>query len=272
MRRLRIALVCGATVLAVAGITAPAFAAAPEMGRCLKVEAVKEGTKTVYHGGYTNSGCTTVSAPKTGKYEWYPGPGTKTHFKGEGTTVATLETVGKAIVKCTGNSGKEIESSEGEITGPKTAANIKVIFRGCESAGDKCDTTGAAVGEIRVNTLSATVEWENKAKKKAALDLAPQTGTMLVEFECGHVLEAKVRGSVLVPIKTDKMETKVTEKFSASKGKQKPEDYETASGEKVRDVLETKLAELGGGAFEQSGQTITNVQTDEEALEVNAVV
>ena len=52
-------------------------------------------------------------------------------------------------------------------------------------------------------------------------------------------------------------------------GRQKPEFYETASGEKVKDVL---LSKLGEREFEQAGQKITNTQTDEEALEVNYFV
>jgi hypothetical protein len=64
------------------------------------------------------------------------------------------------------------------------------------------------------------------------------------------------------------METKVEQKFSAKKGKQKPEYYYNAADEKIKDVL---ISKIGGTEFEQAGQTVTNVQTDEEALEVNTV-
>ena len=64
------------------------------------------------------------------------------------------------------------------------------------------------------------------------------------------------------------VKTVFEQKFSAKKGKQKPEYYYTATGEKVKDVLISKIG--GPGAeLEQSGQTVTNTQTDEEALEVN---
>jgi len=50
-------------------------------------------------------------------------------------------------------------------------------------------------------------------------------------------------------------------------GKQKPEYYYTATGEKVKDVL---MAKIGGSSpLAQAGQTVTNTQTDEEALEIN---
>ena len=60
-RRSRLVAVCVVAVCAVgAAAVAPAFAAAPEYGRCDK--AAKVG-KT-YTGGFTNSGCTTKSERK----------------------------------------------------------------------------------------------------------------------------------------------------------------------------------------------------------------
>ena len=77
-------------------------------------------------------------------------------------------------------------------------------------------------------------------------------------------------GSVLTNIPADKAEPKLDEKFTAKKGKQKPEYYYTSKTTKIKDVLISKIG--GPGAeLEQSGQTITNVQTDEETLEVNTV-
>jgi len=252
MVRLRVLGLCVMGVLAVsAALAAVASAEAPEMGRCKK-EATKTHT-------YANVGCTKLATkPGTGSYEWYPGAGPKNKFTGVG-GVGTLETVSKATVVC------KTEASSGEFTSPKTAGNIEVKFTGCESAGNVCDTQHAAAGEIVTNLLAGTVRWENKALKKAALDLVPQETELFVEFNCGPA-NVKVKGSVLTNVKTGTMETKVVMKFTAKNGKQKPEYYETASGEKVKDVLESKL---GAPPFEQAGQTITNTQTDEEALEVN---
>jgi hypothetical protein len=113
------------------------------------------------------------------------------------------------------------------------------------------------------------LRWENALKTKVALDLVPATGEVFVEFECGPV-PVVVRGSVMTNILADKTETVFALKFTAKVGKQKPEFYYTASGEKVKDVLFSKIG--GSAPLEQAGQTIINTQTDEEPLEVNTKV
>jgi hypothetical protein len=224
---------------------------APEVGRCV-----------AHTGGkYINNVCTKAAkGTKTGSFEWEAGA-IKKKFTGSG-GAATLETVHQVKVTC------KAESSDGEFTSAKTVGNIAVLFTGCESLGYKCRTSGSAEGEIATNPLAGTLVWE-KYGKKVAIDLTPQTGEWFVEFTCGPAT-AKVKGSVLTNIPDDKAETKVEEKFTAKKGKQKPEYYYTSKTEKVKDVLISKIG--GPGAeLEQSGQTITNIQTDEEALEVNTV-
>jgi hypothetical protein len=224
---------------------------APEMGRC------------VAHAGgqYTNNVCTkTAKGTKVGSFEWEAGS-IKNKFTGVG-GVGTLETVKAVKVTC------KTESSDGEFTSPKTVGNIAVVFTGCESAGFRCQTAKSAEGEIATNPLAGTLVWE-KFGKKVAIDLVPQTGELFVEFSCGPAI-AKVTGSVLTNIPADKTQMTVEEKFTAKKGKQKPEYYYTSKTEKTKDVL---ISKIGGPAteLEQSGQTITNVQTDEETLEVNTV-
>jgi hypothetical protein len=244
-----VVVVCVASVVVVAS----ASAAAPEYGRCLAAEKVGK----VYNGGYTNSSCTTVSGTKTGKYEWYPGIVKKIMRTSGGK--ALLETVNKVAVTCAS------ESSVGEFSGTKEAKNIVVTFKGCETAGDICSTAGAAEGELVTNPLEGIVGFENKAAKKTAFDLYP-TGRkgLFIEFSCSGLVVA-VKGSVLVPIKSDKMATSLPLKFKATKGKQKPEHFE---GE-PNDILETTYK---GGPFEQSGQTETTTLIPEEKLELNAVV
>ncbi len=246
----------GLYVVAMLAITAgaasaSAFAAPPEIGRC------------VSHAGgkYTNNVCTKLAKGKTvGSFEWEAGAIRK-KFAGAG-GVGTLETVHEVRVTC------KTETSDGEYTSPTTVGNIAVVFTGCESVGYKCQTAGSAGGEIATNPLAGTLVWE-KYGKKVAIDLVPQTGELFVEFSCGPAT-AKVIGSVLTNIPADKSEPKLEEKFTAKKGKQKPEYYYTSKTTKVKDVL---MSKIGGPAaeFEQSGQTITNIQTDEEVLEVNTV-
>jgi hypothetical protein len=236
---------------------ASASAAAPEIGRCKKV--VKGS------GKYSSAACTTLKAG--GEYEWAAGA-----EKGKFTTkggIAILEQKGGAAVAC------KTEASGGEYTGPKTVGGVVVTFTGCESGGIKCKTAGSAEGELVTKPLEGVIGIEKRVfvegkevakKNKIAFDLFPvgKTG-LFIEFSCS-TLALTVQGSILVPLTpTNKMLSALTLKYSAKGGVQKPTHFE---GEPI-DVLESKL---GGGAFLQSGQTVTTVQTNEELLEVNTVV
>jgi hypothetical protein len=254
MTRLRAIGCClvGALALSAIAVASASALEAPEMGRC------------VAHAGgkYTNNVCTKLAkGTKPGKYEWEPGA-VKKKFTGVG-GVATLETIHKVKVTC------KAESSSGEFTSAKTAGNIIVKFTGCEALEYKCKSPGAGEGEIVVNPIAATLRWEDATKKKVAIDLVPQSGEVFVEFGCGPV-PVVVRGSVMTNLPVNKVETVFDEKFTAKVGKQKPEYYYTATGEKVQDVLFSKIG--GSAPLEQAGQTITNSQTDEEALEINTTI
>jgi hypothetical protein len=251
MQRLGRVVACLAAVTAVSAIAAASAWAleAPEIGRC------------VSHAGgkYTNDLCTTAAKGKiVGSFEWEPGA-VKNKFTGTG-GAGTLQTIKGVTVTC------KSEASHGEITSSKAVGNIAVTFIGCESDGFKCETAGSAEGEITTNPLAGTLVWE-KFGSKVAIDLVPQTGELFVEFTCGPAT-AKVTGSVLTSLPANKSQTKIEEKFTAKKGKQKPEFYYTSKTAKVKDVL---ISKIGGpqAELEQSGQTVTNVQTDEEALEIN---
>ena len=146
-----------------------------------------------------------------------------------------------------------------------------MTFTGCEGFGFKCKSAGAAAGEIVLNTLAGELVWEKKPKK-VAIELFPAPPTELfVEFNCGGA-NAKVKGAVLANIPADKIETMVTQKFTAKKGVQKPKEYQNAKGEKIKAFLLAKISESIGAEYEEAGQTTTNVQTDEEALEVNTTI
>ena len=71
MRRTGILMLSLAALSAAAAFAASgAYAELPEIGRCAKLEGLKEGHKTKYSGKYTNKKCTKTSASSTGKYEW----------------------------------------------------------------------------------------------------------------------------------------------------------------------------------------------------------
>ena len=100
---------------------------------------------------------------------------------------------------------------------------------------------------------------------RIGLDLFPvgKAGPVM-EFSCG-VMTVSPRGSVIVPVKSNKVLLTQALKFKASKSKQLPESF---VGE-PKDVLE---ASFNGEPFEQAGPSLTATQTSEEPVEVNSLV
>lgn len=254
MKRLTPVGLCLVAMCVVSAVAvASASAVAPEYGRCEKV--VKP-----YNAGFTNSGCTKKSEAKTGKYEWYPGAVKLKQTSSGGKGI--LEEVGKYAVGCSS------ESSTGEYTSPKEGKNIIVKFKNCISGPLTCTSGGHEKGELETNPLDGRLVWENEKAGKAAIDLSPANGELFIEFNCEGRLSVAVKGSVLVPVKADKMGATFVLKFKAKHGFQTPEYYEEG-GKKVKDVL---LSDFAGKGYEQAGQTITSTVTNEEKLEVNTVV
>ena len=247
------------TVTTLGGISATSAAdqftyqKAPDFGRCLKVT---KGT-----GQFESASCTKLGGEK--KFAWYPGV-VKTHFTTNSSelTAVTLQPAKGSPVTCTAETGR------GEYTGPKTVSGVILTLTGCIDAGAQC-MSGAVAGEIVSNPLEGTLGVEKlgatSSKNKIGLDLfsVGKTGPV-VEFACG-LNTVSLRGSVIVPVKANKMRLTQTLKFKASKGKQKPESF---VGE-PKDILE---ASFNGEPFEQTGLTLTATQTNEEAVEVNSVV
>jgi hypothetical protein len=235
----------------------------PDLGRCQKVTGEKVGKVTNYHGGYIDSACIEQNPFNTGKYEWVPGPGLANKFTGTSGT-ATLETVGKAKVKCAGT------HSAGEYTGPK-AATMDVTLTGCKLAANNeaCQSAGSASGEITAKALAAQLGFiKNEAVGTELLlslgwDLKHEPS--IVTAECGASKESlQVTGSVIAPIGTlDKMTASYPLKFSATGGKQAPEAFE----EGPKDTLS---ATIGSGPSEQAGLTASAKITNEEKLEFKA--
>ncbi len=255
MRYLKRLGICVAAVCALGAVlVASASAAAPEYGRCEKVTAKPA------NGGFTNSSCTKKSETKTGKYEWHSGvvKVKQTSVGGKG----ILEEVGKNAVGCAS------ETSSGEYSGTKNVKNLIVKFKKCESGPFVCTSPGHELGELETKALEGRVVWENEKTKKTALDLFPQGGGVFIEFKCGETLTVSVRGSILVPVKSDKMSLTVPLKYKSKHGFQQVERYEE-NGESIKDVLESNFANKG---FDQAGQTITSTVTNEEKLELNAVI
>jgi alpha-tubulin suppressor-like RCC1 family protein len=226
---------------------------APEYGRCVAVGAG--------HGSYKTAACDSTQAG--GSFEWQPGA-VAGGFTLAGEKSTLLESASKAKVICAAVTGS------GAHHGLKALAGVVLRFTGCEALTKPCSSAGAAAGEVLTDTLEGALQWQSKAAKKVLLDLYPDgKAGLLANLECGSS-HFEVRGSVLIPITADKMETTGKLKVAASKQTQKPTEYETSTGSKVPDFLETSIS---AGPFEQTGMKIKGAKlTEEEALEVNAVV
>ncbi len=229
--------------------------APPEFGRCVRV--------TTGTGAYGDASCTTLGGEN--KYEWLPGPGESPTFttKIKTDTTFTWESVSASKITC------KTEKSSGEYSGPKTVGNVIFTFGGCAFGGSKCTAAGAKEGEVKTNALVGELgvvkaSTEGVIDNEIGLDLkAPGTGA-LAEFSCGSIT-VKWRGSVIEAVKSNKMILSAVSKYTATKGKQKPEGFEG----QPKDIIESSL---GSGAFEQSAWTLDTTQTDKEKIEVNSVV
>jgi len=255
-RKLFISLAPLLAIATFAVIPAVAQAAPPELGRCVKVVG-GPGPK------YKDAGCEKGVAP-TGKYEWYPGA-IKNHFtSSEGKS--RFETVGKLKIICTA------DTDTGEYTGPKTDVET-IVFTGCTYAalGTKGSCENSGPGAITTNLLTSTLGFIKKPAVTSVGVSLEGPGGIFAEFTCGP-FRVVISGSVIARITPiSKMTLKFKEKFAATVGKQKPENFE---GE-PKDTLLCNIYEASSGALiasEQCGFTSADTVTNEELLEVNEVL
>src|SRR5690242_4727130 len=267
---------CLVAVLAI-GIVAASSASAfvrepPELGRCIKHTG----------GHWKDGGCKTAAKLSSEqKFEWYPAYGeaengeTKLAEKVKFTSVSKEGT----LIQLTTVTGEGIackkQTAVGEATGPKTLTTSNIVFTGCAETGQKCTSTNpkaTKTGEIKVKELDGLLGiekfGETHAKDKVANLFKPASGTIFTEFECGGI-PVTVRGEVMNPLKANAMKLSATVKFTASKGKQKPEKFATDPVGTKRILESNKII---GGGFVQAGQSLTTIQTGEEKLEINTLI
>ncbi len=224
----------------------------PEFGSCRKLAPGS--------GPYANAGCTTSGGKQD--YAWETGAPASGLTIGLSAGAAVIETVGGGKLACTGASGA------GSYVGSKQLGGLVLTLSGCEHAGTSCSSAGAPAGEIVSGTLEGALGVEKlgaiASRDKLGLDLFPagRTGS-LMQFNCGAEA-VSLRGSVIAPVKANKMAVATTLKFKASRGRQKPAGF---VGE-AADVLE---ASFQGGPFEQAGLTLAGTVSGEQALEMNSV-
>jgi hypothetical protein len=234
--------------------------ALPELGRCVKVPAEKEGKVVVHHGFYESTNCTIENGFKTGLYEWEPGPGAAPAFTEEGKAV-TLETAGKAKVRCLESHGS------GEYTGTQTA-KLGLSLTGCTLVSNKaeCASAGSPSGQIDLTGVNGQLGFIRDTSEEGILHVSvgldlSRSGS-LVEAECGGQKVA-VAGSVIGVMPVDKMGGAFSESFKQLAGKQEVGGFE----ERPADTLSGTLT---GGATEAVGLATSLKLTNGEHLEIRA--
>jgi hypothetical protein len=270
LKRVRVVGLCLVAAIISAISVASASAVRPEFGRCLK-----QTTKSL--SNYDSAKCVKLASEDTGteeeklkkgNYKWFPGVvNHKFSSAIKPSTIATLETVAGTKITCTG------ETSGGEyVTGGsnKEVAGVVVQFTGCATSGVPCNSAGKGAGQITTAALEGVLGVEKIGTKTPvndtlAIELHAPAGQNIAEFSCAG-LAIVVRGSVLHKVAANAMKLTATEKFTAPKGTQKPDHF--AGGVPLEHILESSI---NGGPFEQVGETIATILTNEEKVEASTV-
>ena len=147
----------------------------PRFGRCSSVPA---GAGKTYSGGFTDKNCKKVSPTHAGKYEWSPGLASPNVSISGSTITLTQQSTRKVLLTCTSASGA------GELEGATRLTGISIVLHGCKSATQSCES-GGTTGQITTLPIQAVPGWISEASHKAALELAPVSGTEAIRFSCG---------------------------------------------------------------------------------------
>ena len=156
----------------------------------------------------------------------------------------------------------------GEYSGTNSVSNVVLTLHDCERPV-KC-TSGGSYGDGTVVTspldgvLGVIKTGETAKQDKIGLNLFPDGGANLTSFNCAG-LPYVFRGSVIVPVKANKMLTSATLKWAGAKGKQKPLQFE--GGE-----VQTLEMSTNANPFEQTSFALSALQTNEQPIAINSVV
>jgi hypothetical protein len=159
---------------------------------------------------------------------------------------------------------------EGEYTSPETVFVPVIRLLGCEPmGGGVCQN--AATREIVISAHGGlgfikNVVIKGKLVLSVGVDLEPfEATTIICEGPGVGAPLLSLFGSVIAPITPiDKMTGKFTLKYTATKGKQKPQKFEGAP----KDTL--SLERVATKVVEEAGLTSIDSITNEELLEVKA--
>lgn len=258
MRNLWIAVALASTIAAAAAGTAEAERIAPEFGRCVKLAKGEAGP------GYSDPGCTS-SVSSGAKFRWLAGPGAKPGFGATTGQVALTRyrpgvKAGQLDMSCSAS------SVSGEITGT-ASASIELVMTGCKMGSESCASAGAGTGEVAFVPLEGSpLVLRTSERGEALMRWSPALGETLASFECGGVA-VTIGGSMLHPIRDDKMTSSEAERFRAHKeGTQNPECAEPC------EPGEQPETSIGGAAPDLSGFEMAGAQSSDEKLELRTFV
>ncbi len=257
---------CAVAILGLSCATAVASASAelPALYECHKL--AKSKTTKKYEGKYEDKKCSKEAAGHEGKYElqeWnlVAKKNRVKTFKGAGKG-ANLEVKGQSGISCTSS------AVTGKFTGPKTAGNVVVTFKGCETAGFKCTNVGKT-GEVKTNKLQGEVGYlAGKGTKTPIVgsDVQPEAPAeyLAEKLECGD-LNVRVKGSVIGEIgPVNTFSKTATFTYEQSAGKQKWEKFET--GPKDTLITEECKGCVGGGEDASAEETLVTAKGEELEL------
>jgi hypothetical protein len=261
MRRMKMMGLCLVALFALTAVAvSSASAAEPAFYECAKL------TAKPFTGKYTDKKCSKEAtaeekaAGKKNKYELKEGIGAKggvKGFKGKGgkATLHTPAVGGEVTCKSFGDTGK--------VSTPTTETDVVSTFKTCESLKKKCASPGQKAGTIVTNPLKGSLGYISKSAKTVGVDLSPESGTVLAEFNC-EGLEIVTTGAVIGTMSPVNVFTKTEDTvFSVNgEGFQTVKNFEGGPTQ----VLESKIN--GSGPFE-SGQQAEAANKGEE-LEIKA--
>jgi hypothetical protein len=298
VRHLRTLGLCLAAVFAIVALTAAsASAGKPEWGQCYS----KAG------GKYADAGCTTKAKGGTGEFEWRKGVEVAhKHFEGGGTNGVLVGEYkicepSEQVRAQNCNAGEEealflgqnlsvecsSEHNAGEANGKNGVANVSVTFRGCLLLGAvPCQNTSVAE-EIRVNTLTGSLGYINKAKHEVGVLLQPalKKGTFAV-FGCLEGVITTVVGqgskkegvaylpkgggdgivSPITPVNT--MTNSFTQEYTVNENLENVPQLEGSKTYKLESYVFNAERPEFTTKWSKAGESITNVNTPEEEAEI----
>jgi hypothetical protein len=294
---------CLIAVLAVAAIASTSASALPEWGQCFKKGAggkytdsnctkkatlkspgefeFRKGTEIAhkhFEGGNVGSGGVLTATYHLCSASTFEGRKPKCN-------AGETETIGSPIsIECTS------EHNTGEATGTKEVKNVSVKFMGCKAAGSIPCANTPVEGEIIVNPLKGSLGYINKAKKEVGVLLEPAIKHgEFAKFVCGPLGSVVGVGnakegaaytpettggydgiiSPITPVNT--MSSAFTQVYTINEADENiPSKFEGKHIELLESYIFNPENPAYSTKWSKAGETITNTNTPEEAVEIKA--